>query len=410
MIVPDRWRPQVLTMLLQRSTKTFLFSLGLFAVYLAVFLLLDRFTEPPEWDEVDFWQTTLSFSHSLLPSFEQLRDYSELNTPLPFIIFGGLEYLFHQGVAAGRLLNFTLCFIIAFVVGVPLYHQGKHRMLAAIGLLLCPYFLWLGTRLYTDMIAIFFSFWGVWFYLRNQHGWSGLAFVLAIASRQFMLAFPVGIACYEIVACWRSGWRWSPRWIVPLLAASTIFGWIWLFNGPVPASGAVLRNIPPVQQQTFALAPDASLLFLASVGLYFVIPEWFLFSRRLEWRSVCSRKNGLIAAGLLILFILFPPVELTGLIEAKLTDYFPHQALKFPFFYGLALLTCVRFSRIDLSFWLLLIHCGLMLKAYPWDKYAVPLIVVFWYFKSINTWKPLPTPTATDGEVTMQPAIGSGLK
>jgi hypothetical protein len=62
----------------------------------------------------------------------------------------------------------------------------------------------------------------------------------------------------------------------------------------------------------------------------------------------------------------------------------PHPSITLAVLYVLALLVCVRFSRANLTFWLLFVNCGLMLKAYPWDKYALPLLVVFWYFKSTS--------------------------
>ena len=44
-------------------------------------------------------------------------------------------------------------------------------------------------------------------------------------------------------------------------------------------------------------------------------------------------------------------------------------------------MSCLRFAKFDvisLSVWL---NCLIMMKAYPWDKYVLPLVVVFWYLK-----------------------------
>jgi hypothetical protein len=69
------------------------------------------------WDESHYWETSLIFSKSLIPSLNELKNYEELNTPLPFIIFGILQYLFRQGIFLGRLLTLILSLIIALIIG-----------------------------------------------------------------------------------------------------------------------------------------------------------------------------------------------------------------------------------------------------------------------------------------------------
>ena len=77
--------------------KRVLFLLSVALLYAALFVWRDCLQGPPQWDEVSFWQTSLTFSDRLIPTLDQLRNYEELNTPLPFVLFGMLEYLFHQG-------------------------------------------------------------------------------------------------------------------------------------------------------------------------------------------------------------------------------------------------------------------------------------------------------------------------
>lgn len=373
---------------LNRFSKTFLFSFFLFISYLILFLASKRFNFPLIWDEVRFWQVSLSFSHQLLPDLSQLKNYSELNTPLPFIIFGVIEYLFKQGVAAGRLFNFVLSFILVFLIGVPIHRRLQVGLLSMMGLLVFPYYLWLSMHLYTDIIAVFFVFFGVWFYLHNRHIPSSLSFILAIASRQFMLAFPIAIILYEIASSLQSKsftkLRLQPllRALAPILAAATILGWVWLFQGLAPVAGIAKYSTPEVQQSIFNIDPASSLYFLACLGLYFVIPEWILFSRKLNPKALFTRKNGYIAIGLLLLSIWFP-LEYSHGILTKLSNILPLFSVR-AIHYGLAVLACIRFSQVNFTFWLVLANCLLMLKAFPWDKYTLPLITVLWYLKSMN--------------------------
>jgi hypothetical protein len=92
----------------------------------------------------------------------------------------------------------------------------------------------------------------------------------------------------------------------------------------------------------------------------------------------------LIALGLLIFCLIFPPLDFGNGNIIKLGKLMPTPWLHFLLFYGLALLTCLRFSKPDLYFWLVLFNALIMMKALPWDRYVLPLVVVFWYLKSIN--------------------------
>ena len=50
----------------------------------------------------------------------------------------------------------------------------------------------------------------------------------------------------------------------------------------------------------------------------------------------------------------------------------------------MALLAGVRFLRADLMFLMIVLNSLVMMKAWPWDRYALPLVVAFWYFKSVG--------------------------
>src|SRR6266496_4030805 len=89
------------------------------SLYLALFFLSQRLTFPEIWDERHYWQTSLFFSHSLIPDLERLRNYGELSTPLPFIMFGALEYFFKWGIFSGRLLNLVLSFMMTCLICLP---------------------------------------------------------------------------------------------------------------------------------------------------------------------------------------------------------------------------------------------------------------------------------------------------
>lgn len=372
----------------ESRSSLLLFFLVVSLLYLALFILWDRFEFSMIDDESHYWSASLSFSQSLVPSLNQLKNYNELSTPLPFIIFGYLEYLFHGGIFAGRLFNFALSFTIVCLIGMPRQRRDRYSILAACGLLLFPYYLRTSCLLYTDIIAAFFVILGFWFYTRDHHILSSISFTLAIASRQFMLAFPAAVAIFELIASLRNDPRVNIRWLAPTVAMSSILGWILLFGGLVPPETTEEVHKLPTQvpQNAFELSwlfPEHGLYFLACIGLYFVIPEWILFRRWTNTRSLLTRKNGYIALVLLLLFFIYPPLNSNGILIRTLR-LFPSSFLQLSLLYILVFLVCVRFSRLNLVFWILLINCVVLMKGFAWDKYTLPVLVVLWYLKSIR--------------------------
>lgn len=361
------------------------FALALIVLYLGLFLYLDGLRFTPTWDEPRFWETTLQFSHSLIPDLEQLKSYGELNTPLPFIVFGALEYLFNSGIFAGRLLNFILSFLMVLLIGISNPRSSKTSVLAVMGLLVFPYYLLLSGYFYTDIFAAFFAFLGIWFYVREQHILVCLAFILAIASRQYTIAFPAAILAHELVTSLRTeGLKIRLKWLSPLIALSSIFGWILLFDGLAPSTALTSEQIsvPSVQEQPFALDLSGSLYSLACLGIYFAIPEWILFNRTMNWRRLLNKKNYALAFAVLVLLAIFPPLQAHGLL-VKVVNVMPVFVLKLAVLYVPALLATLRFTHLNLGFWLVLMNVGIMLKAYPWDKYLMPLLLALWYLRSV---------------------------
>ena len=119
------------------------------------------------------------------------------------------------------------------------------------------------------MIACFWVIIGFVSYIRNRHFISCIAFILAIASRQYMLAFPIAITTYEFMIAVKNIrnldtiktkiinlFKW--RWIAPFIAALSIFAWIYLFQGLVPKTALEVRLAPEVQRSTsnFGILPD----------------------------------------------------------------------------------------------------------------------------------------------------------
>ena len=418
------------------SQKKILWLAAVTLLYIFSIVRFDFLQGPPMWDEIHYWETSLLFSDDLMPTLSSWQQYGELSTPLPFVIFGGLEYLFGQGIFAGRLLSLILFMVIAFIVGWPTAEREDRSLRCLVGLCLCNSYLALNGRLYTEMITCTFVLLGFVGYVKQKHVLSALAFIAAIACRQYMIVFPAAIACCEFIATRTSStkqsskqpieqqterspqlnyWAIHKRWILPAIATLSLLIWIYLFKGLAPAWILHESNTPGVQKTIFAIDPGGAIHSLAAVGAYIVIPEILLFKPKESIRKLLKpqRKIAIIAAVLLFYMILFPPV-LNGLGRLiKTALMLPHPFLAMVLFYVLALLACIRFSEFSLMAVIVLFQTIIMTKAYPWDKYVLPVAVAFWYLKSykleqifsLSTFS-LPTGTRTPptNEVSTAPS------
>ena len=372
--------------------KRLAFVVAVAAVYGCVVLGMNGLCFEPRKDEVHFWPTSLEFSKRAVPTADDLRSYHELNTPLPFLMFGWLERGFHGGITAGRFLNLGLSVIIVCIIGMPKDANGWRSVLAAIGLVAFPYYLGVSIHLYTDSLAAFFVLLGLVAHRQSRQWVAAVCFVLAISSRQYMVAFPAAVLLFEVSASWPR--LLDPaslkRWLPHLVASMSILGWFALFGGPAPR--AALESQPVATASTLRLFPSHGLYFLSCVGAYFVIPELVLFRWQPLRERATQKRNVAIAIGLGVLFLAFPtlgnvdyPIPTMGFLD-KAARSVLSDPLRVCVFYFLALVACVRFSRVDLDGVLVYVNALIMLKAHiGWDKYVLPLLVALWYLRARET-------------------------
>ena len=364
-----------------------------FLLYLVLYLVLDHLRFEVRKDELHFWPTSLSFSNTWVPTLEQLRSYNDLNTPLPFVVFGTLEHLFHQGIWLGRLLNFGLSFlcVLAIVLGGG---ASTRSFLCAIALLLCPYYLGTSTHLYTDIIALTLSLAGVSAFFRQRYLLSSLAFVAAISGRQYSVLFPASLFLWSAYGSWtqKRPWQEWRVWSSMALAASSLLGWFLFFGGPGPRDAMNAQFIATTSP--LALLPHNAGYSLACVGLYYVIPELVFFpSARERFRQQLSRQWvwGLVALSL-VFFVAFPPLRNPpgyfmpdmGYFDKALRTFLADD-LRVTVFFFFAALTVIRFGSWSLPAILTFANALLMMKAHvAWDKYTLPLLAVLWWLNACS--------------------------
>lgn len=366
----------------RRAASQWPFLSALLLTYLVALVVMDGLTFAPRKDERHFWPTALAFSRAFPPAVDDLRGYNELNTPLPFVVFGALEYFFGGGIAVGRFVNLGLSLLMACAVAFasPLASRG---WLSAAGLVAFPYFLFAATHFYTDVLASFFVLGGVILHLKSRHISSAAAFAAAIACRQYAVAFPLAILVAECVGMARGRHvRPGPAAWASLAACASLLGWYAFFGGFAPPRALAAQSI-----DTGRAYVDHGLYFLACVGAYFVLVEAVLF--RQPPGGMRSRAGGVLGVGTAALVFVFPPMQNVdyaiasmGVLDRAARLVFD-DGFRIALFSLLAAAAAARFSRPDLGSLFVWTNAILMTWAHiGWDKYALPLLVALWYLKS----------------------------
>lgn len=346
----------------------------------------------PVKDEDHFLESARRFRGSFPPSLEQLRDYPEVINPLAFVLWGQLDRLTGNGLVAGRALNALLAAVVVAAIAFRRGRTDRTRLFAALGLLAFPYFLGLGVRLYTDVMAACIAFFGARLHLRGRP-WPALAlFVAAIATRQYMVAVPASLAAWELDRTLRGDARHWREAILTAIAAATLLGWIAFFGGlgPKPGIERWTPSYPAPMFEARLFIVEYALYYLACLGGYFVVPEFALFVRRVDWRAFARRRNVWIALLLAALFAVFPPFfpnfpggGFDRLVRLALPPG-PGDVPRVALYWALACLACMRFAqRLDFAFFLVFVHAAMLTKTQlAWDKYMMPVLVLLWYLKA----------------------------
>jgi hypothetical protein len=379
-----------------REQRIYFFG-ALAVVFLALLIGCDFLRFPIRADELHFWPASVALFQNGLPTLAQLRTYNELSTPLPFLIFGGLEYVFHGGIAVGRAINMASSFLTLVIIGA-LGNFSLRALLCAAGLVLFPYFVLVGTHLYTDPLAVLCTVAGVALYLRGWPWESTVCFVIGIACRQYVVAFPLALFARElaVVQIRLRRVEFTGELLASAIAALSLAGWYLFFGGFAPEAALHAQNLAAGR-----LYPEHGLYFLTCIGLYFVVLECILFRSVAPLLAPGPSAIGL-AAAVSVLFLFFPPVEninppvpTMGYFDIAARSVLPMPA-RVALFWALAIIACLRLRPFSAGGLMLYANAALLACAHvAWDKYALPMLATLWLLKSadrLGKVEPAPPP------------------
>ncbi|WP_247237179.1 hypothetical protein [Telluribacter sp. SYSU D00476] len=369
-------------------------------LFLLIYIYKNQFHFELYQDELHYYPTAIQFSKEPLPSIHLLETFNELNTPLPFIIGGWVLNIFGESIVYLRLLNFFLSFVIISLFIWLSPASSPRFWLCLLGLAIFPNYYLCSVHYYTDIISLLAVLLGVIGYLYKAHVLSCLAFIAAIASRQYMLAFPAAIILHEVYRMFQASnynlgitlksALQTPSLYLYALACLSLLPWILLWGGPAPAA-EMLR-----QDYDKAVVYNGGFLLYASavLAVYYILLET-VFTNSWSYYITYPRRHPLLFGSfvvvVLVLAIFFPAKQTynsyftwpyLGYFDNLLTligiKGLPKQLL----FASLMLVTLMRFitPAMSLSGWIVLINLILLGKAQlSWDKYSLPTIMVLWF-------------------------------
>jgi hypothetical protein len=367
-----------------RAQRIWFFA-AIAVAFLALLVGFDFLRFPIRADELHFWPASVALFQNGPPTLGQLQTYNELSTPLPFLIFGGLEYVFHGGIVVGRAINTASSFATLIIIGA-LGKFSLRALLCAVGLILFPYSALAGTHLYTDPIAVLCTVAGVALYLRGWLWTSAVCFIIGIACRQYVVAFPLALLARGLLLNARlKQIALRSEVIAPAIATLSLAGWYVFFGGFAPQTALHAQNV-----NAGHLYPEHGLYFLTCIGFYFVVVECILF-RSVAPLLAPGRGAIVIAALVAVLFMFFPPIEninppvpTMGYLDIAARSVLPTPA-RVILFWALAALAALRLRPLSTRGLMLYANAALLACAHvAWDKYALPMLATLWLLKSAD--------------------------
>lgn len=344
-------------------------------------------------DESHFVHTVRQFGDKI--SFETLKHYNEMSTPLPFIAYA----------LWGRMLNFDLntlrilSLIIAFLTYLSFHYllfqllQNKWAALAgSFFLIIHPYMIGFSVFVFTDMIPIFASIMGLIAIQRRNTFIFTLASLIGLLSRQYFIFFVATCFLFFLINLWfKREYQYIKMLMGSALSGLALLGLFVFWKGFSPQNE--LNDI--YLGEAFRFHPNYFNLYIILFFIYLMpLIVW-------RWKYFYSNKTIMIISALMSGFYFLFPVEVCKaalhenlhtvgyfhkLLRIIVPIHFEHVVFYAAFLLGIPIMLSVfkdgydrlRLKQFDLIFLLdLTVILFLLIMSFSyliWEKYFMPLV------------------------------------
>lgn len=256
-------------------------------------------------DESHFVETIRIFSSSTF--FSSIKDYPEVTTPLPYLIYSWWGKLFGLNLPVLRLLTLIISasfFILIFHFFRAYVKEEKSALILSVILLINPYLWGLSIFVFTDMMTLFFIYLSL-FMISKEKVWPGaLMLGLAVLSRQYSIIFIISVWLFLLIRLIFEGERkkfltftgFAILSLIPYLLL------VLLWKGLSPPAG-IKKFIPDT---SLSWNINTFVTYVTFLAIY-ILPIVIIAGREL------TRHKKLILPALLVGFLIFIfPVEASG--------------------------------------------------------------------------------------------------
>lgn len=159
-------------------------------------------------DESHFVETIRTFSSSTF--FNSIKDYPEVTTPLPYLIYSWWGKLFGLNLPDLRLLTLIISasfFILIFHFFKACLKEEKSALILSVILLINPYMWGLSIFVFTDMITLLFIYLSLFMISKEKVGPGAVILGLAVLSRQYSVIFILAVWLFLLIRLIKEGER-----------------------------------------------------------------------------------------------------------------------------------------------------------------------------------------------------------
>lgn len=248
-----------------RSLATFVAFLLIFQITVVLVADLER----PFWGDESHYVKTINYFGEKF-NLERLRDYEDMSTPLPFVLYTLWGRLFGFGLPILRLFSLLIALITYLLFHRLLFtatQKAWPAFWASVFLVVHPYMAGLSIFIYTDMPAMLCMISACLAVVRKKPLWLWLSLAGAILCRQYFVFFTLGVTIFYFIR-WLTlkNRRETGFFLASVLSHVPVLLLFWLWQGFAPDNEMKHLYI----DYSFTFHPSFLTLYISLLFIYMI--------------------------------------------------------------------------------------------------------------------------------------------